>query len=88
MADVAMQADIAFQANLYNDPNPTRRGLHQARRDWVESTLRPYLGPGAKALEVGIGCGIFTAFLAESGAEVTAVDINPSFVEGVRDVPA
>ena len=28
---LAQQGDIAFQANLYDDANPTRRGLHRAR---------------------------------------------------------
>lgn len=86
-ADAARQADIAFQANLYNDPNPTRRGLHCDRRAWVESTVDAVLPRGGSIIEVGIGCGIFTRYLAATGAPVTAVDINPAFVEGVRDVP-
>lgn len=87
VAETHKQADIAFQANLYTDPNPTRRGLHCDRREWVEQTVAAYLPPGARAIEVGIGCGIFTRFLAERAGAVTAVDINPPFVEGVRDVP-
>lgn len=96
-ADAARQADIAFQANLYTDPNPTRRGLHCDRRDWVERTVDACLAEarlsnatasgGGRVIEVGIGCGIFTRYLAATGASVTAVDINPAFVEGVRDVP-
>ena len=80
------QGDIAFQANLYNDPNPTRRGLHRDRRAWVEAAMTAQLTPDARLLEVGIGCGIFTRFLASAGAAVTAVDINPDFVDGVADV--
>jgi 2-polyprenyl-3-methyl-5-hydroxy-6-metoxy-1,4-benzoquinol methylase len=80
------QADIAFQANLYEDPNPTRRGLHRARREWVQLALASRLMPGGRVLEVGIGCGIFTRFLSQIGAKITAVDINPAFVLGVSEV--
>ncbi len=80
------QGDIAFQANLYDDPNPTRRGLHRARRAWVEEAVDEFLPPAGTAIEVGIGCGLFTRFIAGRGGAVTAVDINPAFVDGVRDV--
>lgn len=80
------QDDIAFQAKLYEDPNPTRRGLHLARRAWVEGQLSGLLTPGARVLEVGVGCGIFTRFLSDKGAAITAVDINAAFLEGVEDV--
>jgi 2-polyprenyl-3-methyl-5-hydroxy-6-metoxy-1,4-benzoquinol methylase len=81
------QEDIAFQARLYDDPNPTRRGLHRARKAWVESRLERYLRPGAAVLEVGVGCGLFTQFLSGKAAKVTAVDINQSFLDGVGDLP-
>jgi SAM-dependent methyltransferase len=80
------QDDIAFQAKLYSDPNPTRRGLHLARRAWVEDSLTQLLKPGSNVLEVGIGCGIFTRFLSDKGAEIIAVDINQVFLDGVADV--
>jgi SAM-dependent methyltransferase len=84
---VMQQADIAFQARLYDDPNPTRRGLHRARKAWVESRLERYLRPSAKVLEVGVGCGLFTQFLSGKGVAVTAVDINRAFLDGVRELP-
>lgn len=86
MTSLARQHDIAFQANLYADPNPTRRSLHTARRAWVEAALAD-VGPQTRVLEVGVGCGIFTQFLSRSGAEVTAIDINPDFIAGVRALP-
>ena len=78
------QGDIAFQEKLYHDPNPTRRGLHCARREWIESQLMARLQPDDIVLEVGIGCGVFTRFLVAQGATVRAVDINPAFLEGVN----
>lgn len=80
------QADIAFQANLYNDPNPTRRGLHRHRRAWVENRLDRHVTQGLKVLEVGVGCGIFTRYIADRGAAVVAVDINQAFLDGVQGV--
>lgn len=77
------QADIAFQEKLYHDPNPTRRGLHCARRDWIEARLKARLQPDDVVLEVGIGCGVFTRFLVDQGVAVRAIDINPAFLEGV-----
>ena len=86
MNTVARQHEIAFQANLYADPNPTRRSLHGARREWVEQSLAG-VGPGTHILEVGVGCGIFTQFLSRTGAQVTAIDINPDFIESVQGLP-
>lgn len=83
---MSAQGEIAFQAALYEHPNPTRRGLHLARRDWIETTAAPFVGPDRRVLEVGVGCGIFTRFLAGRGASVTAVDINQAFLDGVGEV--
>lgn len=80
------QADLDFQANLYDDPNPTRQGLHRARRAWVEAAIVLNLPLGGTALEVGVGCGIYTHFLSRLGARVTALDNNPAFVVAVSGV--
>jgi SAM-dependent methyltransferase len=82
------QEDVAFQARLYDDPNPTRRGLHRARKAWVETRLERYLKPDAKVLEMGVGCGLFTRFMSGNGVAVTAVDINQAFLDGVEGLPA
>lgn len=80
------QADIDFQANLYVDANPTRRHLHLTRRTWVEAALASHLPPQGSALEIGVGCGVFVRYLSALGAQVTALDINPTFLAGVRRV--
>lgn len=82
----AKQEDIDFQANLYNDPNPTRRGLHRARRDWVIERIDRYVSPSASVLEIGVGCGVFTRHVEQTGAHVLAVDINQAFLDGVDDL--
>jgi SAM-dependent methyltransferase len=82
------QGDVEFQKRLYSDPNPTRRGLHSDRREWVLGNALERSKAGDKVLEVGVGCGVFTEALAEAGRKVTAVDINPAFLENVRSVEA
>ncbi|MBU6296156.1 MAG: methyltransferase domain-containing protein, partial [Planctomycetes bacterium] len=39
------------------------------------------LPPGASILDMGCGWGLSSEAMAFSGASVTAVDINPQFVE-------
>jgi 2-polyprenyl-3-methyl-5-hydroxy-6-metoxy-1,4-benzoquinol methylase len=80
----AHQEDVAFQARLYSDPNPTRRGLHIARRDWVLDKAMRYSEAGETVIEVGVGCGVFTRALSDAGRSVTAVDINTAFLANVE----
>lgn len=82
------QDDVAFQAGLYADPNPTRRALHNARKDWIEAQLAAFARPRDRALEVGVGCGVFTRMLAARVETVTAVDINPKFLDALAGEPA
>jgi len=80
----ARQGDVEFQRRLYTDPNATRRQLHCARRDWVLGHALQYSKAGDRLLEVGVGCGVFTEALAGAKRKVTAVDINPAFLDNVR----
>lgn len=82
------QEDVHFQANLYSSANPTRRWLHQSRRNWILSKLDEIPESSAKsAIEIGIGCGIFTEHLSRLFGSVSAVDINQEFVEKVTMLP-
>ena len=82
------QGDVEFQRRLYEDPNPTRRGLHSSRRDWVLGQAMANSMPGDRVLEVGVGCGVFTEALAAAGRRVSAVDINPAFLDNVAAIDA
>lgn len=83
----ARQGDVEFQRQLYSDPNPTRRQLHCARREWVLGETLGRTKPGDRLLEVGVGCGVFTEALAAAKRQITAVDINPAFLENVEPLP-
>jgi len=90
MTEAAMpgQGDVEFQRRLYSDPNPTRRGLHSTRRDWVLGEAMAASSSGDRVLEVGVGCGVFTEALSAAGRKVTAVDINPAFLDNVAGLDA
>jgi SAM-dependent methyltransferase len=49
---------------------------------WVFDSIAPCLS--GNILEVGCGTGTFTALMALAGHRVTAVDINPSYVEKAK----
>lgn len=82
------QEDVAFQRGLYEDGNATRRNLHRYRRDWVLNEVAQRSSIGDVVLEVGVGCGVFTEALSQTGRKVSAVDINPVFLENVRSLDA
>ena len=82
------QSDVEFQRRLYTDPNPTRRRLHSTRRDWVLGQAIAASAPGDRVLEVGVGCGVFTEALSAAGRRVSAVDINPAFLDNVAALDA
>ena len=89
MADgQSRQGDVDFQRQLYEDGNATRRGLHRQRRDWVLGQVMANSKDGDRILEVGVGCGVFTEALAAAGRRVSAVDINPAFLDNVATMGA
>ncbi|MCP4308261.1 MAG: class I SAM-dependent methyltransferase [bacterium] len=68
---------VALQETLYSSRNPTRRWLHQSRKQWIEAAIKS-AGPGARALEVGPGSGVYLPALAAEFDSVTATDIEPA----------
>jgi 16S rRNA (adenine1518-N6/adenine1519-N6)-dimethyltransferase len=63
--------------NFVADPNTVRRIAHLAR-----------VGPGDRVVEIGAGLGSLTLALAETGAAVTAVEVDHGLVGALRDVVA
>lgn len=55
-------------------------GQLRARRRAQLIAARAGLRPGARALEVGCGTGLFTEYFAASGAAILAVDISPELL--------
>ncbi|MEL6892220.1 MAG: 16S rRNA (adenine(1518)-N(6)/adenine(1519)-N(6))-dimethyltransferase RsmA [Actinomycetota bacterium] len=61
--------------NFVADPNTVRRIAELAR-----------VGPGEHVVEIGAGLGSLTLALAETGAHVTAVEVDAGVVPVLRDV--
>ena len=62
----------------------TPAGQWRAQRRGALIARGAGLQPGARALEVGCGTGLFTEMFARSGAEIVAVDISPDLLEYAR----
>ena len=63
--------------NFVADPNTVRRIARLAG-----------VGPGDRVVEIGAGLGSLTLALAETGAHVTAVEVDPRIVGALRTVLA
>jgi 16S rRNA (adenine1518-N6/adenine1519-N6)-dimethyltransferase len=63
--------------NFVADANTVRRIAHLAR-----------VGPGDDVVEIGAGLGSLTLALAETGANVTAVEVDPGLAAALRDIVA
>jgi 16S rRNA (adenine1518-N6/adenine1519-N6)-dimethyltransferase len=64
----------ALGQNFVVDPNTVRRIARLAR-----------IGPGDHVVEIGAGLGSLTAALAETGAEITAVEVDRHLIDPLRD---
>jgi 16S rRNA (adenine1518-N6/adenine1519-N6)-dimethyltransferase len=67
----------AFGQNFVADPNTVRRIARLAE-----------VGPGDRVVEIGAGLGSLTLALAETGAAVTAVEVDHDLVPVLRSVLA
>src|SRR5690606_13109503 len=74
-ASLAPRRDLG--QNFVADPNTVRRIAELAR-----------VGAGDHVVEIGAGLGSLTLALAESGAEVTAIEVDRGVVPILRDVVA
>jgi 2-polyprenyl-3-methyl-5-hydroxy-6-metoxy-1,4-benzoquinol methylase len=80
MADFDMERHVA-QANAFGIA-PADLAFHYARLSKLMTMTR--LPPNPRVLDLGCGWGMTSEFFATLGCEVTAVDINPRFIELVR----
>jgi ubiquinone/menaquinone biosynthesis C-methylase UbiE len=73
-----------LQQTLYTSRNPTRRWLHNTRRDWIVSTIRRLVTHGGVAIEIGPGSGVYLPVLAEVCDEVVGADIEDAYLSRLR----
>lgn len=77
LADHGLAPRRSFGQNFVADPNTVRRIARLAS-----------VGPGDHVIEIGAGLGSLTLALAETGASVTAVEIDRGIVPVLRQVVA
>ncbi len=75
LSDQGLSPSRALGQNFVVDPNTVRRIARLAR-----------VGPGDLVLEVGAGLGSLTLALAETGAEVVALEVDRHLIEPLRAV--
>jgi 16S rRNA (adenine1518-N6/adenine1519-N6)-dimethyltransferase len=75
LADHGLSPSRALGQNFVADPNTVRRIARLAG-----------VGPGDRVVEVGPGLGSLTVALAETGAEVTAVELDRRLLPVLRSV--
>lgn len=68
--------------SIWGWSTPAGKERVKARINWI--TRECGLGPGIKVLECGCGIGVFTQYLAKTGADVTAVDISGDLLNEAR----
>lgn len=73
--DLAPRRDLG--QNFVTDPNTVRRIADLAR-----------VGPGDHVIEIGAGLGSLTLALAETGADITAVEVDAGIVPVLRSIIA
>jgi SAM-dependent methyltransferase len=81
---------VALQETLYTSKNPTRRWLHNTRRDWVNEAVKNQARnfTGARSLEIGPGGGGYLPLLAEVSASVIAADIEIEYLQHAEKIAA
>jgi 16S rRNA (adenine1518-N6/adenine1519-N6)-dimethyltransferase len=77
LADHGLAPRRAFGQNFVADPNTVRRIARLAA-----------VGPGDHVVEIGAGLGSLTLALAETGAQVTAIEVDRGIVPVLRQVVA
>jgi 2-polyprenyl-3-methyl-5-hydroxy-6-metoxy-1,4-benzoquinol methylase len=78
---------LELQQTLYASKNPTRRWLHESRRDWILDAIRRHKTVGMRyALEIGPGSGVYLPALAGLFEKVVATDIASAFLTRARSL--
>lgn len=79
-------AQVAAIADTYQgQPTSDRKLLARQRLRRAVAAVAHNLPQGAKILDIGSGCGLGAATLADLGYEVTAVELIPELVEVARE---
>lgn len=83
------QQPLTIQQTIYQSRNPTRRWLHNRRRQWIENAISEFADRHVTAaLEIGPGSGIYLPALASVAEKVLASDVEPVFLRNAESMSA
>ncbi|HEX2585406.1 MAG TPA: class I SAM-dependent methyltransferase [Steroidobacteraceae bacterium] len=74
---------VSLQRTLYESRNPTRRWLHNSRRDWIVKEIQKHSCSGGKALEIGPGSGVYVPTLLNNFADIYLADCEPVYLSAI-----
>ncbi|MGE5799925.1 MAG: class I SAM-dependent methyltransferase [Syntrophaceae bacterium] len=76
-------SNVRFQQSLYSSQNPTRRYLHQRRKqiltDWIRTR-----GKGSRTLEIGIGGDVYGPCLREHSRTLYRLDMEREYISHAK----
>jgi len=76
---------VSLQRTLYESRNPTRRWLHNSRRDWIIKAIEKHGRSGGRSLEIGPGSGVYVPTLVDTFAETYLADCEPVYLNAIRE---
>ena len=75
---------VRLQETLYESKNPTRRWLHNSRKNWIVSKILFYAGPKANiSLEIGPGSGIYIPSMQKVSEKLIVTDLRKEYLAHV-----
>ena len=80
---------LRFQRGLYASRNPTRKWLHNSRRQWLTAAIDRYFPEECPdpAVDLGTGCGILLAPLSRRFKLVISLDIEHELLHQLKEMP-
>jgi len=77
---------VDLQETIYSSKNPTRRWIHNARKNWIMNALHQTISaiPEASVLEVGPGSGCYLPTLSKLSKKAMASDIQRAYLNNAQ----
>jgi len=75
---------IELQNIIYNSKNPTRKYMHNQRKDYITKIIHNLDIDYNTALEIGPGSGIYLKYLSDKFKNVIAIDIEKEYLNNIN----
>jgi len=75
---------VELQETIYNSKNPTRKYIHNKRKNYITGILNDLAIKYNHALEIGPGSGIYLNLLSKKFDSIIAVDIEEKYLNNIK----